>query len=386
MDQTPDDIFALYSRFDLDGDNYRVFVKPAPAPALLKSAAVALQEPPSAAPTGGAPPTPHPISQTPSAAVGTPNSDIALEESLLVPDEAVQEIQIEIPGRTSVARSGLRNLWQYVSPAAHAARIASAAELAAASISIHGAAGGVGSTTIAAVLARLLAKSGRNCAIFDEHEHEASALPIHFGGHYIAADHRRFSGLYSIFEAGIKILNPNMYEPVAAEPLDPAGFIERNAPQLAPHFDHLIFDQPARSPHHPGAGLLLYVAVPDVSSLLGVRKLKERLQVSGTAANAICVLNRFDTAISLHREVLGWYRENFGHVAIIHHSPLVPEALAEGSTIVDWAPRTKAAADFLELFQMVTQLLGRPVHSDQQAFAETVPNSHFETEGLPLCS
>lgn len=368
MDQTPDDIFALYSRFDLDGDHYRVFAKASPAVVPAK-----------------------PVSSE-GAAIGVSSSHPKLPERHAVAplaefDEATdadaydhEGIHVELPIAANASRLGLRNLWQHVVPVADQDWAASAAALSSASLSIHAAAGGVGSTTIAAVLARLLSRSGRRCAIFDESED--SALPIYFGAHNIAADHRRFSGLYSVFEPGIKILNREMYQAQSGDAAQGAGFIERNIVQLAPHFDHLLFDQRARSTDTAGAGLVVYTAIPDVSSLIGVRKLKDTLQPPGGSGKAICVLNRFDSTVALHRELLGWYRESFANVVTIQQSPLVSEALAEGTTVVDWAPRTKVALDFLNLFKTVNHLLNWSGSADSNAFE---PNQ-LEAKGLPLCS
>jgi hypothetical protein len=55
--------------------------------------------------------------------------------------------------------------------------------------------------------------------------------------------------------------------------------------------------------------------------------------------------------------VLGWYRESFSDVVTIRNSHLLPEALAEGTTVMDWAPDAPVTADFLNLFAVVNQLL-----------------------------
>ena len=41
------------------------------------------------------------------------------------------------------------------------------------------------------------------------------------------------------------------------------------------------------------------------------------------------MLNRFDPSIPLHKELLGWYRENFRNLIVIREASLVTEALAE---------------------------------------------------------
>ncbi len=296
------------------------------------------------------------------------------EEAKLILSE-VEQIE---PTSVTSNRAALRNLWNHVAPALVATQTVDIAALRSSSISIHGAAGGVGSTAIAAVLARLLARSGRRCAIFDESE--SSALPIYFGTHKATADYRRFAGLYSVFEPGVRIVNRDMFESARPEKGNCAGFLERHAGPLAQQFDHVIFDQPSRCTEDTGAGLLVYVAIPDVGSLIGARKLKESLE--STSRQSICVLNRFDPSIPLHSEILSLYRANFSQVITIHNSPLVPEALAEGTTVVEWAPRAKASVDFLNLFKIVSHQLALPGSADlghSELFG-------LETERLPLCS
>ena len=303
-------------------------------------------------------------------------SDVKFDEAEKAKAILPEADQVELTSVTA-NRAALRNLWNHVSPAL-ATQTVDIAALKSSSISIHGAAGGVGSTAIAAVLGRLLARSGRRCAIFDESE--SSALPIYFGTHKATADHRRFAGLYSVFEPGVRIVNRDMFESARPEKGSCTSFLERNAGQLSQQFDHVIFDQPSRCTEDTGAGLLVYVAIPDVGSLIGARKLKESLE--STSRQAICVLNRFDPSIPLHSEILSLYRANFSQVVTIHNSPLVPEALAEGTTVVEWAPRAKASVDFLNLFKLVSQQLALPGSADlghSELFG-------LETERLPLCS
>jgi cellulose biosynthesis protein BcsQ len=323
-EQAPDDIFALYSRFDLDGDTYRVF--PRPEPATGKSSAGTLT--------------------VPEYVVG----DVAVEEPYLKAAAVPAKIS-----ESDGSRAALHNLWLHVKPRHESSQSTKASHLASASISVYGAAGGVGTTTVAAALTRLLAKSGRRCAIFDQTGDDT--LPIFFGAQKIAEDHRRFSGLHALFEPRIQILNREMFEPVRGVPTDGLNFIERNFIDVRGDLDHLIFDHPARCADSVGAGLKLCVAIPDLSSLAGTRKLVQSLENENGPVRAICILNRFESTSALHQEVLGWYRESFSDVVTIRHSHLLPEALAEGTTVMDWAPDAPVAIDFLNLFAVVNRLL-----------------------------
>ena len=243
----------------------------------------------------------------------------------MVPHREPTPIRSEIdPGRTS-----LQGLWSHATHIRTSTIRSTPETLACDSISVTGVAGGVGTTTIVAVLTRLLAKTGRRCAIFDDTEDPT--LPIFFGAQRVSDEHRRFAGLRSIFESRARILNRKMFEPMEASESS-ESFIERNFAAIAEDFDHLVFDRPARSYDSSGAGLRIHVAIPDLSSLARVQKLLRDLDVVKREGTSVCVLNRFDSSIPLHKELLGWYRENFRDLIVIRESSLVSEALAEATT------------------------------------------------------
>jgi cellulose biosynthesis protein BcsQ len=171
-----------------------------------------------------------------------------------------------------------------------------------------------------------------------------------------------------VFEPRIEILNRTMFESPDALANASTAFIQRNFAAMQSRFDHLVFDFPAGAPGQTDTGVKLYVAIPDVRSLAGIQKFQTAPRGTERHSKVICALNRFDPANALHKEVLGWYRENFRDLVVIHESPLVSEALAEGTTVLDWAPEASVSADFLSLFAVVSRAIGE------------------QTERLPLCS
>jgi cellulose biosynthesis protein BcsQ len=343
MDQSPDDIFALFSRFDLDAEHYRVFRKPEPAAAPEPQAALA---------------------QIPPPAVSEPPVEQPMPE--------------HVDSRDNTSGVALRNLLRKVSPVRAMPTPVSAAAFAAACISVRGAAGGTGSTTIAATLARLFGKSRRRCAIFDGTQD--LTLPIYFGHQRIGSDQLRFAGLQSLFQPSVRILGPEHLIESSSEPH--GALIESRLRHLAGEYDHLILDHPARFSEPTGAGVTILTAVPDVNSLAGASKLNDHFETSGQTAKTVCVLNRFDHGMTLHREIFGWYKDHFEHVVTISPSHLVPEALAEGTTVIDWAPQTSVCNEFMHLFKLVTHLLGKsPLMETHRSDDMT-----FDAERVPLCS
>lgn len=271
MDKISDDIFALYSYFDLDGENYRVFEKrnleAAETGDVAAENAAALNGSTFEMPTGA----PAPLQ------AGHPSP--AILEPI-----AAHPVLTEFPPSSNGAgldtsnssRAALQNLWQHVSTSPSASQ-ADAGQLAAQSITVHGAAGGTGSTTVAAMLARCLSKVGRRCAIFDESDE--SILPVFFSTRRVSGDGRRFAGFHSLFQPTIRILSRGMFEQAHADAAPGSNFIERNIINFGDEFDHLIFDQAPRSLDRPGAALTVYVAIPDLSSLVGARRLNTTSKV-----------------------------------------------------------------------------------------------------------
>jgi cellulose biosynthesis protein BcsQ len=343
MDQSPDDIFALFSRFDLDAEHYRVFRKPEPAAAAPEVEAAVAQAPP-------------PVFSEP----------------------VEQPMPEYLESRDNTSGLGLRNLLRKVSPVRPMPSPVNAAAFAAACISVRGAAGGTGSTTVAATLARLLGKSRRRCAIFDGTQD--LTLPIYFGHQRIGSDQLRFAGLQSLFQPSVRILGPEHLTESSRE--SQGALIELRLGHLASEYDHVILDHPARFAEPTGAGVTILTAVPDVNSLAGASKLKDHFETSGHPTKTVCVLNRFDHGTTLHREIFSWYKDHFDHVVTISPSHLVPEALAEGTTVIDWAPQTAVCNEFMHLFKVVTHLLGKSAVME----SHRADDMSFDAERLPLCS
>lgn len=373
MDQSPDDIFALFSRFDLDAEHYRVFRKPEAAPI------AAPPVPPSSSVLAAAPTivesAPKPVVEQPAV------HKIAVQESVAPePPRIPVHTPESVEARENTSGAALRNLLRRVPPVRTMPTPVSPATFAAACISVCGTAGGTGSTTVAATLARLFGKSRRRCAIFDG-THDLT-LPIYFGHQRIGSDQLRFAGLQSLFEPSVRILGTEHLQELPTDKLLTGGLIETRLGHLAGEYDHLIMDQPARCCEPTGAGVTILIAVPDVNSLAGASKLKDHFDMVSPTGKTVCVLNRFDHGMPLHREIFSWYKDHFENLLTISPSHLVPEALAEGTTVIDWAPQTPVCAEFMHLFKVVNHLLGKAAVMDSNRPDDFMVGS----ERLPLCS
>jgi len=71
------------------------------------------------------------------------------------------------------------------------------------------------------------------------------------------------------------------------------------------------------------------------------------------------VLNQFDYSLPLHLDVREILREQIGDRLLpfaLRRSPAVSEALAEGMTVMDYAPTASVAEDYAHLAEWVRSL------------------------------
>jgi cellulose biosynthesis protein BcsQ len=70
---------------------------------------------------------------------------------------------------------------------------------------------------------------------------------------------------------------------------------------------------------------------------------------AGSASQPYYVLNQFDSTLPLHLDVREVLREQLGDRLLpfaLRRAPAVSEALAEGMTVMDYAPSSTVAEDF----------------------------------------
>jgi MinD-like ATPase involved in chromosome partitioning or flagellar assembly len=335
-----DDIFALCSRFDLDQESYRVFPK---SPLVLSSD------------------NSEPTSEVP--------LEIEPERSVSLGTLAHSNGEQDSTSGIQASRAALRNLWRHLEIAEGKGKRHSFHELIRSSVFVYGTAGGVGTTTISATLARLFAKAGQSCALVDDRSE--SVLPFFFGEQRAIYTQKRYAGLSAASETAVRMITRQAGDAGASE--DEAtgdnSWLERSVAEVQYHLDHLVVDvQRGKEPALPeGTGpIALLVAVPDVSSLMGARALKRILSEKAVGSKVICLLNKFDFSQALHAEIHGWFQENFAQVLTIGRSDLLSEALAEGLTVVDWMPQSAIATDFTRLLTVIQATMPTSFHSQQK--------------------
>jgi cellulose synthase operon protein YhjQ len=231
-------------------------------------------------------------------------------------------------------------------------------------------AGGVGKTTLCATVARVLSSRLGNVLVADRCRD--GIIPYFF-----SLDRQSAGGLQTVY--------PNVHRAGYQMTLVAApGNEQPNAPtaawleQLQAESPLTLLDLPTFN-ERPTPGALHRVSqvivplVPDVQSIAGIARAEELSGMLDEGQNGrnLFVLNRFDEARPLHREIRAYLEklleDRLAPVAV-RESEYIPEALSLGMTVVDHAPQAAVVKDFA---QLVAWLEGR-VLSASEASAERV--------------
>ena len=239
-------------------------------------------------------------------------------------------------------------------------------------IALFSLAGGVGKTSIIAALGRALSSRGERVLLVDTATY--GLLPFFFG----ARDQR--PGLLRTF-------NPpgaSSEAPIQMVTLDPDG----NGPDIAMQglqqdskqdwlmqeitrygrgSNRILIDLPTASGATTRrilklAPVVLVPVVPDMSSVVSVGAIESFFRHSAGGQNQgvqnaqpimpFYVLNQFDYSLPLHLDVREILQEQIGDRLLpfaLRRTPAVSEALAEGMTVIDYAPTANVAEDYASL-------------------------------------
>src|ERR1035437_6817525 len=232
-------------------------------------------------------------------------------------------------------------------------------------LAVFSLAGGVGKTSLVATLGRALSARGERVLLVDTAAF--GLLPFFFG----ACDQR--PGVLRTFnppgasgDAPIQTLtvDPETLGPETAPQEVLTQEISRNARGAS----RIIVDLATASGATTRrvlrmAPTVLVPVIPDMSSVVGVSSIDAFFQrnVSGSGQPVLpfYVLNQFDPSVPLHLDVREVVREQLGDRLLpfaLRRTPAVSEALAEGMTVVDYAPNSTVAEDFGSLASWVKSL------------------------------
>jgi cellulose synthase operon protein YhjQ len=235
-------------------------------------------------------------------------------------------------------------------------------------LAVFSLAGGVGKTSLVAAMGRGLAARGERVLLTDTCSF--GVLPFYFGGREIKAGViRTFSGGTSDPPIRVLTLDAERYE---ADP----DLLRREMARGAQDVSRVLIDVATGSSAmlHQAvrmAPILLVPVVPDMASVVTLQALegffRNQEGVSGKPLQAWFVLNQFDASSALHLDVREVLRQQLGERLLpfaVHRSPAMSEALAEGMTVIDYAPNSPAAEDIMSLVTWIrtTSVAASAVH------------------------
>ncbi|HEX3985465.1 MAG TPA: cellulose biosynthesis protein BcsQ [Acidobacteriaceae bacterium] len=220
-------------------------------------------------------------------------------------------------------------------------------------LAVFSLAGGVGKTSLVASVGRALSARGEHVLLADTSLF--GVLPFYFGAREVKPDVlRTFSGGPSDTPVHLLTLDG---ERAAADP----ELLKREVARAAQDANRVLIDVATGSAAMLRQALrlsptVLVPVVPDMASAVSLQSLETFFRnqegLSGQPLRAWFVLNQFDPSMPLQLDVREVLRQQLGERLLpfaIHRSTAVSEALAEGMTVIDYAPNSPAAEDIMNL-------------------------------------
>jgi cellulose synthase operon protein YhjQ len=222
-------------------------------------------------------------------------------------------------------------------------------------LAVFSLAGGVGKTSLVATLGRALSARGERVLLVDTAAY--GLLPFYFGARdQRPGQLRTFSPPGAAGDAPIQMVtvDTETFGPETAPQETLTGEIAKYSRGVS----RVIVDLATAS----GATtrrvlrmspIVLVPVIPDMSSVVSVSSIDAFFQhnsaVTGSNVLPYYVLNQFDPSLPLHLDVREVLREQLGDRLLpfaLRRAPAVSEALAEGMTVMDYAPNSTVAEDF----------------------------------------
>jgi cellulose synthase operon protein YhjQ len=226
-------------------------------------------------------------------------------------------------------------------------------------VAVFSLAGGVGKTSLAATLGRALSGRGERVLLVDTAPY--GLMPFFFGAHdQRPGVLRTFSPPGTSGDAPIQLvtIDPESLGPeTSAQDVLSSEITKYSRSGVS----RVIVDLATAS----GATtrrvlrmspLVLVPMLPDMNSLVSVSSIDSFFQHNVNANSKqvmpFYILNQFDSSLPLHLDIREILREQLGDRLLtlaLHRTPAVSEALAEGMTVMDYAPNSTVAEDFADL-------------------------------------
>ncbi|MBB5346009.1 cellulose synthase operon protein YhjQ/BcsQ [Tunturibacter empetritectus] len=225
-------------------------------------------------------------------------------------------------------------------------------------LAVFSLAGGVGKTSLVATVGRALSSMGEKVLLTDTTSH--GLLPFYFGASELRhGTVRTFSPpsgstdapIYLVsYDVDQKTTDEEAQELLAEEIISNGRGAHRILLDLTVGSSWIVRRMARMSP------TILVPVAPDMNSVISLQTVEKFFSGvndgDGRPLQPFYVLNQFDTSLPLHLDVREVMRRQLGDRLlpfVIRRAQSVSEALAEGMTVVDYAPDAPVAEDYLNL-------------------------------------
>jgi len=224
-------------------------------------------------------------------------------------------------------------------------------------LAVYSLAGGVGKTSLVATLGRALSSLGEKVLLADTSPH--GLLPFYFGLRELSPGAarevvpRRQGGeaISLVFcDTAGKGEDERLQEKLLEEILRGGEGRQRVLLDLSAGSDWLLRRM---ADLHP---TVLVPMAPDMNSVISLRAMERMFRgitdSEGRPLLPFYVLNHFDASLPLHLDIRELFRRQLGERLLriaVRRSQSVSDALAEGMTVVDYAPEAPVARDYLDV-------------------------------------
>jgi cellulose synthase operon protein YhjQ len=224
-------------------------------------------------------------------------------------------------------------------------------------LAVFSLAGGVGKTSLVATVGRALSSMGEKVLLTDTTSH--GLLPFYFGASELRQGTvRTFSPPSGSTDAPIYLVSYDVdqkgseeaQEQLAEEIINNSRGTHRILLDLTVSSSWIVRRLSRMNP------TILVPVAPDMNSVISLQTVEKFFSGvndgDGRPLQPFYVINQFDTSLPLHLDVREVMRRQLGERLlpfVIRRAPAVSEALAEGMTVVDYAPDAPVAEDYLNL-------------------------------------
>lgn len=254
--------------------------------------------------------------------------------------------------RTDPGWRALRSVFQAGSGSDHHASELSERTLPVGSLSVFGACGGVGVTTILATMGRILSSRRERVLLVDGAPE--TMIPFYFGASEAVTGICSFQPPRGATEGPLLVISKGAEDTDDTRTWHSVRHSRRSV-------DRVLLDAwPAMVPSSreivTSESVCLVVLTPDLHSAVRMRSLEQMFrsqeEASGRSVHSYYLLNKFERALTLHTDLRNWLAQQIGDRLLpfmIRRSDEVTQALAEGLTVPEYAPNSGITSDFKTL-------------------------------------